>query len=71
MERNYGYGDWFSGGFHGDAVSGLSGRMLSLADQNRSVTRGEPGQRVVEDNAVENGATDYMVEGCLLPLRAA
>lgn len=62
---------YVSGGVYGDAVSGLFGGVLSLADQDRSVTRGEPGQRVVEDLAVEAGATDHLVEGCLVPLRAA
>lgn len=61
----------FSGGVYGDAVSGLFGGVLSLADQDRSVTRGEPGQRVVEDHAVEVGAADHLVESCLVPLRAA
>jgi len=31
-----------TGGIYGDAVSGLSGGVLSLTDQNRFVACGEP-----------------------------
>lgn len=58
------------GSIHGDAVSGLSGRMLPFANQDRSTARGEPGQRAVQIGAVKDGTAADMVEGSFLPLRA-
>lgn len=59
-----------TGSIYGDAVSGLSGGMLPLADQNRSITRGEPGQRAVQIGAAKDGTATDMVEGNFLPLCA-
>lgn len=40
-----------TGGIYGDAVPGLSGGMLSLADQNRSTARRKPGQCAIQIDA--------------------
>lgn len=58
------------GSIYGDAVSGLSGGVLSLANQDRSTARGEPGQRAVQIGAAKDGTAADMVEGSFLPLRA-
>lgn len=59
-----------AGGIYGDAVSGLSGGVLSLADQDRSAARGKPGQRAVETGAAKDGTAEDLVEGRFLSLRA-
>lgn len=59
-----------TGGIYGDAVPSLSGGVLPLADQDRSIARGEPGQRAVQIGAAKDGTTADMVEGSFLPLRA-
>lgn len=59
-----------TGGIYGDAVSGLSGGVLPLANQDRSTARGEPGQRAVQIGAAKDGTAADMVEGSFLPLRA-
>lgn len=60
----------YTGSIYGDAVSGLSGGVLPLANQNRSTTRGEPGQRAVKIGAAKDGTAADMVESNFLPLCA-
>lgn len=59
-----------TGGIYGDAVSGLSGGMLSLANKDRSAACGESGQRAVQIGTAKDGTAADMVEGSFLSLRA-
>jgi len=59
-----------TGSIYGDAVSGLSGGVLPFANQDRSITHGEPGQRVVQIGTAKDGTAANMVEGSFLSLRA-
>jgi len=59
-----------TGGIYGDAVSGLSSGMLPFANQDRSITRREPGQCAVQIDTAKDGTAADMVEGSFLSLRA-